>query len=105
MLHIRAVTIESFLKQRELHYTRTIMPENVKNIWTPPTPLNYWPEFVQKTDYAIHRINQCTMPLHFLLALDSVVCFPNDYKMDSDLSSALRYHEQLIKTTKTQQIN
>ena len=39
MLYNRAVTIEFFLQQRELHYTRTNMPENVKNIRTPPTSL------------------------------------------------------------------
>ena len=36
------------------------------------------------------------MPLHNLMALDSVLCFPNDYRLDSDISSGLRYHEHPI---------
>ena len=36
------------------------------------------------------------MPLHNLMALDGVVCFPNDYQLDCDIFSGLRYHEHPI---------
>ena len=38
-----------------------------------------WPQFVQKLDCAIHRIN------HY--ALDSTFGFPNTYPLDRDLSA------------------
>ena len=86
MLYIQAVTIESFLKQGEQHYTRKTMPENVKNIWTPPTPLKRLALVVQKSqDKSVHYAYTFSFGLQ-----------ESDCLLDSDLSSALRCHEQPI---------